>query len=223
MVRLNRFLALTTSLSRRDADSAIADGHVIVNGKPAKLGQIISDTDIVSYKGISLHVSKTETITIMLHKPTGYICSRDGQGGKTIYDLLPNDLHNLNPIGRLDKDSSGLLLLTNDGKLAHRLSHPSFEKSKVYEVTSNKPISKSDLSKLKSGVMLGDGISSFDSIINISSNTYKVTIHEGRNRQIRRTFESMGYEVLSLHRTQFGPYELASLKSGSFDKIIDAL
>lgn len=210
-MRINRFIALATGMSRRAADNTI--NRVTINGTPATSGSQVEQNDVVKLDGHVLHVP-TETTTIMLHKPVGYVCSRDGQGSKTIYELLPNNLHHLKPIGRLDKDSSGLLLLTNDGKLAHELTHPSFQKDKVYEVTLDKPLTSEAQHQLEQGVMLDDGISQLRVQSHPAPNsshrpTYEVRMREGRNRQIRRTFDALGYHVHSLHRTQFGSYKIA--------------
>ena len=125
---------------------------------------------------------------MLLNKPVGYVCSRKGQGSQTIYDLIPAKYHHLESVGRLDKDSSGLLLLTDDGELANKLTHPSFRKEKVYEVTLDKSLHESDLARLQHGIELDDGTSRFIISPLKAQNSYLVTISEGRNRQIRRTF-----------------------------------
>lgn len=214
-MRLNKFIALSTGISRRAADDVIAKGNVQVNGAAAELGQHVEPgTDNVILDGKALDAPESPQ-TIMLNKPAGYVCSRDGQGSKTIYDLLPHELHRLKPVGRLDKDSSGLLLLTNDGKLAFELTHPSFQKEKVYEIELDKPLTDEDKVKISAGVMLDDGVSKLK-IEDMRPAGYKVTMSEGRNRQIRRTFEALGHKVTSLHRTHFGPFTLGKLDSGIF-------
>lgn len=153
----------------------------------------------------------------MFNKPPGYVVGRDGQGSETIYDLLPPEYQQLNPIGRLDKYSSGLLLLSNDGQLAQELTHPSKQKIKVYEILLDKPLQALHRQMISDhGITLEDGVSKLllerqkegDDI------AWIVTMHEGRNRQIRRTFESLGYRVTHLHRTQFGDYFLGDLAKG---------
>lgn len=216
-MRINKYLALYAGLSRRSADKAVSDSRVAVNGRVLQASQEVSDTDKV-YLDSKLVVPHVDIKTIMLNKPEGYVCSREGQGSKTVYDLLPPELHNLKPVGRLDKDSSGLLLLTNDGDLANRLSHPSFEKQKTYLVSLNKPLRPDDQKKIEQGVKLEDGISKLK-VKKSSYDIYEVTMHEGRNRQIRRTFEALGYYVRGLHRTQFGDYKLDDVKSGLFLEI----
>ena len=133
-MRLNKFVALSLGVSRRKADELIEQGQILVNGDRAVLGRQISQSDTVLYNSRELHIQPKKLI--LLHKPVGYLCSRASQGGApTIYELLPASLHHLKPVGRLDKDSSGLILLTNDGDFAHQMTHPSFYKIKRYLVT----------------------------------------------------------------------------------------
>jgi pseudouridine synthase len=215
-MRLNKLIASRLGISRRAADKLIKDGRVKYDDKIADVTETISDFTVVKIDGNYLPKEKA-LCTIILNKPVGYVCSRNGQGGKVIYDLLPKDLHYLNPVGRLDKDSSGLLILTNDGALNNKLSHPSFEKTKIYEVELNKKILISDLIKINKGLMLKDGISNMNAQ---QKNKYlQVSMHEGKNRQIRRTFESLGYRVVRLHRTNYGPLGIDNLKFGSFKEI----
>lgn len=172
------------------------------------------------------------TTTIMLNKPVGYVCSRDGQGSRTVYDLLPPELHHLKPVGRLDKDSSGLLLLTNDGDLANKLTHPRYQKEKVYEVEIDHPLKEEDLNQItKIGVDIGEKSLSRFQLQQLETSKQKlakplipnsyflVTIAEGKNRQIRRTFDVLGYGVNRLHRVQFGDYRLGVLKAGQLNLI----
>lgn len=216
-MRINKYIAQATGLSRRAADAAIADGKVRVNNAVPDSGQQIQPQDVVVLDGERLIVTPSTT-TICLHKPVGYICSRDGQGNKTIYELLPPELHHLKPVGRLDKQSSGLLLMTDDGQLAYELTHPKFEKYKKYKIALNKSLTDEDFSHItQTGVTLDDGPSKLDLImINSQPREWKVTMHEGRNRQIRRTFEALGYNVVKLHRTHFGTYELGTISSGNY-------
>lgn len=214
-MRINKFVALATGKSRRSVDKLIDTSNITVNGKPATIGQEIGDFDEVLLNGKKIITS--EHTTIMLNKPTGYVCSRDGQGSATIYDLLPKELHQLKPIGRLDKDSSGLLLLTNDGDLAHRLTHPKFNKLKLYKAKLNKPITISDKAKLARGIMLSDGLSKL--VIAGDKEDITIKMSEGRNRQIRRTLNALGYKTIELHRTNFGDYALNAIKLGKYTKI----
>lgn len=161
-------------------------------------------------------------MTIMLNKPSGYVSSREGQGSRTVYDLLPAELHTLKTVGRLDKDSSGLLLLTSDGTLAHELTHPSFQKVKAYEVTLDKPLQPLHRQMISDhGITLEDGVSKLEleRLHDGDECKWIVRMHEGRNRQIRRTFESLGYNLPRLHRTHFGKYMLGGLKLGSYTQI----
>ena len=220
-MRLNKFLAASSNLSRRKADEAIAEGRVTVNGKTAEQGQVVQDSDDVWLDGHSIKPVAVIT-TILLNKPRGYVVSRNGQGSQTIYDLLPTEYQQLNPVGRLDKDSSGLLVLTNDGRLAHELTHPSHKKLKIYTVTLDKPLQPLHHQMISDhGLMLEDGLSKLHLERQAEDNNYAwaVTMHEGRNRQIRRTFSALGYTVATLHRTRFGPYTLANLASGAIKQL----
>jgi 23S rRNA pseudouridine2605 synthase len=220
-MRLNKYIASSTDLSRRAADTAIAEGRVLVNGAPPSVGYDVSSSDNVTLDNRAITLA-VKTITVMLNKPVGYVCSRRGQGSLTIYELLPEEYHNLNPVGRLDKNSSGLLLLTNDGDLANQLTHPSFVKNKVYEVRLDKPLEPLHRQMLSDhGVMLNDGVSKFELARRDDGDDTKwtVTMHEGRNRQIRRSFMALGYTVTALRRTQFGEYRLGELENGTYEPI----
>ena len=215
-MRLNKFLSENTKLSRRKADLAIAESKVKVNGKIANIGQSIEITDEVIYEDKKIVANQNKTI-LLLNKPEGYVCSRNGQGSKTIYSLLPANLHNLNPVGRLDKNSCGLLVMTNDGDLLNQLAHPSYSKNKIYEVTLDSSINQSDINKINSGVILQDGVSNIH--VKLMSKNQKdllVTMQEGRNRQIRRTFQKLGYEVTKLRRISFGEYHIEGIESGKY-------
>lgn len=220
-MRINRYLAQATGMSRRAADQAIVAGRVRVNNLPPSSGQDITPQDQVTLDGATLRASTTTQI-ILLNKPVGYVVSRDGQGNRTVYDLLPANLHHLKPIGRLDKNSSGLLLLTNDGMLANRLTHPSFTKEKIYEVRLNKPLAGMHKQAIEKGIMLEDGLSKLQLQPLAADHTnWQITMHEGRNRQIRRTFQACGYTVIALHRQGFGEYQLPpDLPSGSWQQLL---
>lgn len=213
-MRINKFVAQATGLSRRAADAAVAAGRVTIDRQPAQLGDNIGDGATIQLDGRALKQPLAHT-TLMLNKPFGYVSSRNGQGSQTIYDLLPAELHSLKPVGRLDKDSSGLLLLTDDGQLANQLTHPRYGKAKIYEVTLDKPLTSPDRAKIEQGITLEDGPSllALKSIGN-DGRAWRVTMTEGRNRQIRRSFAALGYKVAKLHRTQFGTYQLGNLPLG---------
>ena len=210
-MRINKWLALHTSLSRRKADEALQQGRVTINNKKAELGDAVEYNDTVCLDGAAVASQPIKRELYILNKPVGYVCSRSGQGSKTIYDLLPKPLHHLNPIGRLDKDSSGLLLLTNDGELLNKLAHPSNNHEKVYEVTLQEILTPGQLNQVQTGVNIGDARPSRLKVKPIHNKSYVVIITEGRNRQIRRSFEAIGHKVVRLHRTRQGPYELANL------------
>lgn len=222
--RLNKLLAEQLGLSRRDADDKIAAGRVLVNGVPAVLGARISrDSDTITLDGTPVASSEKAFTYLLLHKPVNYVCSRRQQGSaETIYALLPPEYQKLKTVGRLDKDSSGLILLTDDGDFAHRMTHPSFVKTKVYEVALDKPLEPLHQQMINDyGVQLPDGGSKFSVTSNDSTteNSYTIVMHEGRNRQIRRTFAALGYTVVQLHRTAFGPYTLDELPTGKLKQV----
>lgn len=221
--RLNKFLALQLGISRREADTLIEEGAVTVNGAVATLGARCHEADIITVKGKPIATS-TRYQYIAFHKPIGYVCSRRQQGDNpTIYSLLPRSLHHLKPVGRLDKDSSGIILLTNDGDFTQRMTHPSYHKQKTYFVTIDHdlaPLHQQMISDF--GVQLDDGISRILLTRDADDDRqhWRIDMHEGRNRQIRRTFAAMGYTVTALHRTQFGPYALGDINPGDY-QIID--
>jgi 23S rRNA pseudouridine2605 synthase len=216
-MRLNQYLAHATGLSRRTADQAIGDGRVTVNGRVAQMGQQVSEGDRVALDGRPITAAAHQTV--LFHKPVGYITSRRQQGATpTIYQLLPDELQRLKPVGRLDKDSSGLLLLTSDGNLSHGLMHPSSGKWKVYDVELDRKLAPADLQRLKDGVDLEDGVSHMH--VSARDSSYEVRLQEGRNRQIRRSFAAAGYTVTKLHRHGFGDYELGGLGVGEW-RILD--
>jgi 23S rRNA pseudouridine2605 synthase len=222
-MRLNKYVAQSTGLSRRAADEAISQNRVQVNGVLPSAGQQIGDSDVVTLDG-SVITPPVKSTTILLHKPVGYVCSREGQGSRTVYDLLPAGLHSLKTVGRLDKDSSGLLLMTDDGQLAQQLTHPSFQKIKVYEVEISRPLQPLHRQLIADhGIQLEDGRSQLqlERLKDGDDTRWRVTMHEGRNRQIRRTFEALGYEISRLHRTQFGSYGLGDIRPGTFITVSD--
>lgn len=220
-MRINKFVAQATGLSRRSADAAIAADRVRVNGQASNPGADISDNDVVTLDRRPITAPKTIT-TIVLNKPTGYVCSRVGQGSRTVYDLFPAELHHLKPVGRLDKDSSGLLLLTNDGNLANQLTHPRYAKEKTYELELDKPLKRSSQQRIEQGIQLEDGASRL--ALEGAGKKWLVRMSEGRNRQIRRTFDAVGYRVTKLHRVQFGEFVLddsngVHLGAGQFRRV----
>ncbi len=215
-MRLNQFLAKHTSLSRRSADEAVKAGRVSVNGLVAQLGKLVDDLDRVALDGNDIVLQHTKSI--MLHKPIKTICSKTQQGNvPTVYSLLPKELQHLAYVGRLDKDTSGLLIMSNDGELIQHITHPGHQIDKQYIVQLNKTLNSNDLALLKKGVQLDDGISKLKT--SGKGRDWVVTIHEGRNRQIRRTFEALGYEVTKLHRSKVGNLELGDLELSKYKEI----
>lgn len=221
LVRLNKFLAESLGISRREADNLIAAGKVKVNDQPAILGARIDKNDQVCYNG-SMVRFLADYSYLALNKPVGYVCSRKSQDGTpTVYSLLPEKYRNLKTVGRLDKDSSGLILLTNDGDFAFRMTHPKFTKFKVYEVELDRALEPLHQQMIADfGVDLPDGRSQLGlEKLDESSKRWRVSMSEGRNRQIRRTFGALGYTVVKLHRTKFGSYELSGLGEGEFIEV----
>ena len=218
-MRINKYLAKATGLSRRAADKIIAEGRVLVDGQTPEQGQDILGSEQVTIDGES--ISLVQDVTIMMNKPVGFVCSRKGQGSRTIYELLPEKYQNLKSIGRLDKESSGLILLTSEGDLANELTHPSHAKQKRYLISLNKPLEPLHQQMVSDvGIMLEDGPSKL--ILHKSSDDrtdWEVVMSEGRNRQIRRTFESIGYKVVALHRTTFANYKLGELAPAQIKEI----
>ncbi|QQS21485.1 rRNA pseudouridine synthase [Candidatus Saccharibacteria bacterium] len=217
--RLNKYLALQLGISRREADNLINTGTVTVNGKVAELGGRVTPGDTVVVAETILKPDAVAHSYVAFNKPRGYVCSRRAQGSnETIYALLPKGFHTLKPVGRLDKDSSGLLLLTNDGDFAYQMTHPKFRKTKVYSLRLNKPLEPLHQQMIADiGISLDDGRSQLGlTRLGDDRKEWEVTMSEGRNRQIRRTFSALGYTVTRLHRTQFGPYALGDIKRGAW-------
>jgi len=220
-VRINSYIAKATGLGRRTVDKRIQNGAVKVNGALPQIGQSIEPGDVVQLEGKAIK-PPAKSQTIMLHKPIGYVCSRNGQGSSTIYDLIPKEFSDLKPVGRLDKDSSGLLLLTNDGHFSNQLTHPRYKKQKVYKVAINKPLESSDNKTIATtGVNIGDNRPSSFQLrpLDKAGRQWQATLEEGRNRQIRKTFAALGYKVQKLHRISFGDYKLNKLPVGSYELI----
>ena len=222
-LRLNKFLAERLGVSRREADDLIASGKVLVNDNPAVLGARIDKNDKVCYNNKIVKFDN-EFLYIAMNKPVGYVCSRRAQGdAPTLYDLLPEKYQKLKTVGRLDKDSSGLILLTNDGDFAFEMTHPKFHKEKIYKVELDRDLSPLHQQMISDyGIDLEDGKSKFTVIREEEFNDRKhfmVVLNEGRNRQIRRTFQAVGYRVVKLHRITFGKFELKELKPGAVEEI----
>jgi 23S rRNA pseudouridine2605 synthase len=217
-MRLNKYLSLSLNLSRRAADDLIAAKKVRINDQVATLGNRVEQDDEIKVLGKVVKLEEAKKVYLLLNKPVGYLSSKVSQGGApTLYELLPKEYKklNLNIAGRLDKDSCGLILLTNDGEYLNQITHPGSGKIKTYTVKLNKELTKEDLAKLKSGVQIGDSRpSKFKNIKTLDDLSLEVQLEEGRNRQIRRTFYELGYRVTFLKRTQLGPHKLEDLEEG---------
>lgn len=220
-MRLNKFLAVNLGVSRREADELIGTGKVKIDGKIAEIGaRMIGGAQISVCDKI---VGNKKIVYFALYKPAGYVCSRKKQGeAPTIYDILPKSMRALKTVGRLDKETSGLILLTNDGDFVFKMTHPKFLKEKVYEVILDRdlaPLHQQMISDF--GVQLADGASKLG-LTRLSPNSqrqWQIKMSEGRNRQIRRTFEALGYKVVRLHRTNFGKYTLMNLGPGEWREV----
>ncbi len=213
-MRLNkRLVELSLVTSRRKADEAIRAGEVTVNGQAAGLGTVVSEGDTIQLRGKSGVTRKP--IYVALNKPVGYVCSHVAQGNsKTIFSLLPKSFAHLKIAGRLDEDSSGLVILSSDGNFVHQLTHPSNQKEKEYIVGLDKALQASDKKQLIHGVVIDGEKRTFLTITRITPTTFRVILTEGRNRQIRRMFEALGYTVIQLQRIRVGNYGLSTLPSG---------
>ena len=218
--RINKYLALQLGISRREADEYVEHDQVTIDGETADLGAQVTSTSVVAVQG-KIISDTAKLVYLALNKPVGYVCSRRKQGDSpTIYKLLPSKYHKLKTVGRLDRNSSGLILLTNDGDFTHRMTHPKFQKIKVYGVHLDRELEPLHQQMISDhGVLLEDGLSKFElqKIKDDRRDMWLIRMHEGRNRQIRRTFAALGYTVTALHRTDFGPYHLGELKPGEFE------
>ena len=216
-LRLNKYISECGVCSRREADRMIEDGRVLVNGRPAEAGMQISDTDQVVIDGKEVKRSGNKVV-IAYYKPKGLVCSKDGQGAKTVFEDLKYPVP-LTYIGRLDKDSEGLLLLTNDGDLANAISRARNEHEKEYEVTVNKLVSKGFLRKMAGGVPILDTVTRPCEIYATGERSFTIILTQGLNRQIRRMCEACGYYVRKLKRIRVMNIELGDLKKGEYREL----
>ena len=206
-----------TSLSRRRILALMMDGQIQVNGTIIKdLNKPVNTTtDRITIEGQKLEFGIPKLVYYKLNKPKGIITTlSDPQGRKTILDLISRLPEKVVPVGRLDRDTTGLLLLTNDGELANRVSHPTFAIQKVYRVAVDHPLTKATLARLESGLILEDGPFKFHNVINDDPRMVTVTISEGRNRIIRRAFAQLGYKVVRLKRLSIGPINVNNVDEG---------
>jgi 23S rRNA pseudouridine2605 synthase len=219
-MRLAKHLALAGVASRRAAERLIADGRVTVGGAvvldPAR---DVGDADDVRVEGRRAQI-KSDRVVYAVNKPIGVVSTaRDPQRRPTVVSLVPST-RRLYPVGRLDIDTTGLILLTDDGELAHRLTHPSFEVPKTYRaVLDNGPVGERALAMLRNGVELDDGPSAPAGVTRVRPDTLEITIHEGRKRQVKRMCEKVGHPIRSLERIRFGPLELGGLAVGAHRRL----
>jgi 23S rRNA pseudouridine2605 synthase len=221
-MRLQVFLSRSGACSRRKALTLIFAGRVRVNGRSITEPSfdICPDKDRVLLDSRPLAVAVFSYI--LFHKPSGVVTTKsDRFAQRTVLDCLPEEMKHLNPVGRLDKDTTGLLLMTNDGDLAHHLMHPSFDVEKVYRVRLDKPLEPSDAEKLEKGVVLEAKKTRPCRIRPQGAGDIEVTIHEGRKRQVRRMFALLGYAVKTLVRVRQGPLALGDLEPGGWRPLTD--
>lgn len=222
-MRLNKYIASSGLCSRRKADELIEQGVVSVNGrKVQELGFLIRDKDKVFVNNELIRPKRLEYYKF--YKPTGYITTAsDEKGRKIIYDLLPEQMLKLKPVGRLDKDSSGLIILTNDGDFINEMTHPSIKVPKVYIVTIKAKIHQHEQEQMAKGIEIERGKTAYADtmVLECSSkrSTIQVTLYQGLNRQIRKMFECLGHEVISLKRIQHATISIEGLKKGQFKPI----
>ena len=225
-IRIQKIMSDSGVCSRRKAEEYISEGRVKVNGRPCKLGdKALAGKDIITLDGEKIYVAKKRQLYyIMLHKPRGYVTTMsDELDRKCVTELLTKVPERVYPIGRLDKNSEGLLLFTNDGNFANDIMHPSRHIAKTYRVTVRPDINDEQLIKLASGVEIDGKMTQEGSVVVLDKQPGRVvlqmTIHEGRNRQIRKMCEAVGLEVARLKRTAIGPIKLGMLKPGEYREL----
>jgi 23S rRNA pseudouridine2605 synthase len=230
LLRLNRFISISGYCSRRKADELILEGKVKVNGKAvSELGTRVKRSDKVMIDNKLILPEKK--VYLLMNKPKDYICTRkDEKDRKTVIDLLPAEYKHLHPVGRLDRNTTGVLLLTNDGDLTQQLLHPSKKVRKIYKATLNRELSLDEMNKLVTEIPLEDGPFKFDKLVELNEDDqprFGVEIHSGKNRIIRRAFGAIGAEVVRLDRVLFHNIERRGLKRGEWrllrDKEIQSL
>jgi 23S rRNA pseudouridine2605 synthase len=217
-MRLNAFLARAGVASRRRADELIRGGHVRVNGRAGELNTVVGKHDVVEVDGT--RVSRQPLSYILLHKPPATVTTaRDPQGRATVVELVPPEPRVV-PVGRLDADTTGALLLTNDGDLAHRLAHPRYGVPKVYEAEVEAAPSRAALDALRGGIELDDGRTAPAQVRVLSSSRRRsrveLTLHEGRKHQVKRMLEAVGHPVGHLHRSRYADLDLVGLQEGEW-------
>lgn len=221
-MRINKFLAAAGVASRRECDKFIAEGKVSVNGKTATLGLEVGAEDEVFLNGNQVVLKKNEYY--LLNKPKGYICSvSDEKGRKTVMDLMPQGAGRIYPVGRLDYDSEGLIIMTTDGELAQKLTHPSNEVPKTYLVKIEGVLKETDLNPIRSGIEIDGYVTKKCKAHIVETNKAYTKVHitltEGKNREIRKMFAAIGKEVTLLKRIKIGEITLRGLDRGAYRKL----
>ncbi len=221
MMRLARFIAECGKASRRQAEVLIQNGEVTVNGDVVTTPATTIDElyDTVMLNGEQLHKKVYEYVKF--YKPRGFTCAKDDNRNKTIYDFLGKEFLHLNYVGRLDKESEGLLLLTNDGELLHALTHPSFEVPRTYRVTTNQPLQTKDIDKMYAGIEDEGDVLRCDHIRIKTRVLYELTLHTGRKREIRRMIKAVGKKVESLVRIEYAGITVGDLEVGEIRPLKD--
>ena len=227
-MRLQKFMAAAGVASRRKCEEHIAAGLVMVNGSAANLGCTIDpEHDTVEFEGKILRPQNGRVI-LMLYKPQGVVCTaHDPEGRTTVLDYVRDIPLRLYNVGRLDYDSEGLILITNDGDMAYRLTHPKFALNKTYYAICTGALPGEQIQKLEQGILLEDGMTAPAQIRHVTrlkngDTSLEITIHEGRNRQVRRMLDAMGHDTLLLRRVQIGPLQLGDLKPGTWRYLTEA-
>jgi 23S rRNA pseudouridine2605 synthase len=219
-MRLNAYLARAGLASRRRADELIKAGRVTVNGRPGALNDFVGGRDVVAVDG--RRVAAQKLAYVLLHKPAGVVTTAlDPQGRPTVVDLVRHPARVV-PVGRLDADTTGALLLTNDGGLAHRLAHPRYEVDKVYEVEVEGEPGAEALRRLAGGVELEDGLTAPAQVRRLGPSSLELTIHEGRKHQLKRMLEAVGHPVRRLHRSRYAGLDLAGLAPAEWRELTEA-
>ncbi|HUK94800.1 MAG TPA: pseudouridine synthase [Gaiellaceae bacterium] len=216
-MRLNAYLARAGVASRRRADELIKAGRVTVNGEPGRLNTFVGSRDRVEVDGE--RVRPQPLAYILLNKPAGVVTTaRDPQGRPTVVELVPHQARVV-PVGRLDADTTGALLLTNDGPLAHRLAHPRYGVEKVYEAEVEGEPSEASLERLRAGVELEDGVTAPAGALLLGPSTVELTLHEGRKHQVKRMLAAVGHPVTRLHRSRYAGLTLEGLDPGAWREL----